>query len=155
LYGYIDTGGDIVVLPQYKKASDFYHGYAHVQTCDGVWKMLKNTAYQADEAVFANYNAPPSVKTNAEKVDMVLRHICENCGKDEILSVEEGYKQGWDYPPKMGAFGVISPRTCGNCGIDTTLWWELQANKTPFEQLSEKHKKALERILSEPDSIMP
>lgn len=87
--------------------------------------------------------------------NMVLRHICENCGKEQILTSEEGYSQGWDYPPKMGKFKIISPRTCGECGIETTLWWEITCNKTPPEQLSERHQNTLKRILTEPESIMP
>ena len=90
-----------------------------------------------------------------EQGKMILRHICENCGKEEVLSSEEGYKQGWDYPPKIGKFKVISPRTCGACGIDTTLWWEVTYNKTPVEELSERHRQTLERILAEPESILP
>lgn len=90
-----------------------------------------------------------------EQADMVLQHICENCGKEEILSSEDGYKQGWDYPPKMGTFKIVSPRTCGECGITTTLWWEITCNKTPAEQLSEKHRQTLKRILTEPESILP
>ena len=91
---------------------------------------------------------------NGTHSNMVLRHICENCGKEEIVSSEEGFKRGWDYPPKMGNFKVISPRTCGNCSMRTTLWWELEVNKTPIEQLSEKHLKTLKRIWDEPESIL-
>jgi hypothetical protein len=86
---------------------------------------------------------------------MRLIHICENCGKTEILTPEEAYEQGWDYPPLMGTFGIISPRTCCNCGIDTTLWHDLEIEKTPIDQLSDKHKETLMRILGEPDSITP
>jgi len=92
---------------------------------------------------------------NYEEGDIVLRHICENCGKEQLLTSEEGYKQGWDYPPKMGAFKIISPRTCGDCGINTTLWWEITCNKTLPDQLSERHKQTLKRILTEPESITP
>lgn len=87
--------------------------------------------------------------------NMLLRHICENCGKEEVLTSEEGYEKGWDYPPKMGSFAVISPRTCGNCGIQTTLWWEITSNQTPLEDLNDHHKTTLERILGEPDTILP
>ena len=45
----------------------------------------------------------------------LLRHICEVCGRTEILTPEEAHSQGWDYPPKMGRFRIISPRTCPNC----------------------------------------
>jgi len=87
--------------------------------------------------------------------DMVLRHICENCGKEELLNSKDGFNQGWDYPPRMGFFKIVSPRTCGDCSITTTLWWEISCNKTPNEQLSERHKQTLQRILNEPESIMP
>lgn len=31
---------------------------------------------------------------------MKLIHICEVCGKKEILTPEEAFEQGWDYPQK-------------------------------------------------------
>lgn len=34
---------------------------------------------------------------------MKLKHICEVCGREEILTPEEAYRAGWDYPPKMGS----------------------------------------------------
>ena len=43
-----------------------------------------------------------------------LKHICEVCGVEEILTPKTGFEAGWDYPPKMGAFGIIGPRTCPN-----------------------------------------
>jgi uncharacterized protein CbrC (UPF0167 family) len=110
---------------------------------------------------FVIYEPEPQTKADdtgmikKKTADMLLRHICENCGKEEVLTSEEGFHKGWDYPPKMGAFGVISPRTCGDCGIETTLWWELTINKTPMEKLSPKHHETLKRILDEPESITP
>ena len=92
--------------------------------------------------------------TNVQKDDILL-HVCENCGKQELLSGEEANKQGWDYPPYIGQFKIVSPRTCGACGIETTLWWELTCNKTPISQLSKKHIQTLQRILGEPESILP
>lgn len=91
---------------------------------------------------------------NENPNNIIIRHICENCGWEQILSAEEGYKQGWDYPPKMGMYKIISPRTCGLCNIETTLWWEITCNKTPIDQLSERHWQTLKRILSEPESIL-
>ncbi|MGE7848183.1 hypothetical protein [Bacillus cereus] len=86
---------------------------------------------------------------------MRLKYICETCGKTEIFYDEEiAYKLGWDYPPKMYEFGVVSPRTCGNCSIDTTLWWQLVVENVPVEELEEQHKQTLERILTEPQSII-
>jgi len=84
----------------------------------------------------------------------MLHHICESCGKEELLSAQEGYDTGWDYPPMMGSFKKVSPRTCRSCTMDKTLWWELTHNKTPHDELSPKHLLTLERILSEPESIL-
>ena len=36
-----------------------------------------------------------------------LIHICEVCGKTEILTPEEAFNDGWDYPPRMGGFGIV------------------------------------------------
>lgn len=33
-----------------------------------------------------------------------LIHICEVCGKTEIMTPEKAFNEGWDYPPKMGVF---------------------------------------------------
>lgn len=86
---------------------------------------------------------------------MKLRHICEVCGKEEILTPDEAFDNGWDYPPNMGAFGVLSPRTCGNCAINQTLWWKFTTNQiTNIDDLSEKDKETLNRIQNEPSSIM-
>jgi len=82
-----------------------------------------------------------------------LLHVCEVCGKTEILTPEEAFDQGWDYPPVMGTFGVISPRTCGNCAIDGTLWWDLNAGMR-IEDLNMKQLETLRRIMQEPESIM-
>ena len=68
---------------------------------------------------------------NEEHSTVVLLHTCENCRKKQLLSPEDGYKQGWDFPPKMGVFKVVSPRTCGDCSIQTSLWWEITYNNTP------------------------
>lgn len=94
----------------------------------------------------------------AEIIDLAtapLRHICEVCGKDEILTPEEAFNAGWDYPPRMGSFGVISPRTCGNCGIESTVWWALMMDKKPSEELTEAQMATVLRIQSEPQSIIP
>lgn len=104
---------------------------------------------------------------------MKLKYICENCGKTSIYdNPEDAFNAGWDYPPRMGKFGIISPRTCGNCGIDTTLYWKLitgnvlknttvdgkKLNKSSLNevlpQLTLHDKETLARILGEPESIM-
>lgn len=101
------------------------------------------------------YKEVPLSRVTENEDDMILRHICETCGEEQLLRSKEAYDQGWDYPPKMGSFKIVSPRTCGKCGIETTLWWEIMCNKTPIDQLSERHKQTLNRILAEPESILP
>lgn len=86
---------------------------------------------------------------------MKFIHICEVCGKTEILDSEEAFEKGWDYPPKMGKFGIVSPRTCGNCSIEKTVWWQLALEGKKPQDLTEEKKKVIQRILSEPESITP
>jgi hypothetical protein len=76
-------------------------------------------------------------------------HICEACGKEELLTPKESFDQGWDYPPNMGAWGIISPRTCGTCLVDTTVWWALVCEKKSPEDLSPGQLATIERILAE------
>lgn len=84
----------------------------------------------------------------------LFNHKCEVCGKEELITLEEGFNKGWDMPPRLGEWGVISPRTCGDCGIDKTAWWYIINN--PGEELPENHRKTVERILEEtgiPDAM--
>lgn len=83
---------------------------------------------------------------------MKLIHICEVCGRVETLDSEEAFERGWDYPPKMGEFGVLSPRTCPNCNITDTVWWKLQNNLV--DKITEKDLETIDRIIKEPESIM-
>lgn len=83
-----------------------------------------------------------------------LLHICEVCGRRERLTPEEGFHAGWDYAPYMYPFKVISPRTCGNCSIASTVWWDIAVNHKPFEALTDAQKEAVLRIYSEPGSIL-
>ena len=86
-------------------------------------------------------------------LDTVLIHICEACGKTEEMTISDSYNAGWDYPPMMGSFGVVSPRTCGECGIDKTLWWRLTTN--PHYQPTGEDMQLIKRIQGEPESITP
>ncbi|MCL2490831.1 MAG: hypothetical protein FWF36_08985 [Propionibacteriaceae bacterium] len=85
---------------------------------------------------------------------MILRHICEVCGVEETLAEEDAFEKGWDYPPRMGTFGVISPRTCPKCTINQTLWWSLTIDHTAATALTDKQKATLQRILGEPATIL-
>lgn len=84
-----------------------------------------------------------------------LIHICEVCGKTEIMTPEEAFNDGWDYPPRTGAFGIVSPRTCGNCSINLTTWWALVYEKKTVQELSQKQRETIKRIQGEPESIIP
>ena len=78
-------------------------------------------------------------------------YICEVCEKEETLTEEQAYESGWDYPPFMGAWGVVSPRTCPNCTVNDTLWWALAVEGKQYEELSQQQQIALLRIQNEVD----
>lgn len=82
-------------------------------------------------------------------------HYCEVCGKKELLTADEAFRQGWDYPPRMGKFGQISPRTCGNCLLADTLWMKLTSEKKGVFALTKRERETMERIQNEPESLMP
>ncbi|MGV0633875.1 hypothetical protein ABQE69_10705 [Mycolicibacillus trivialis] len=82
-----------------------------------------------------------------------LRHICEVCGRDEILTPAEAYERGWDYPPRMGQFGIVGPRTCGSCPMSSTVWAALTLEQRSREDLSDEQLDVVARILAEPMSI--
>ena len=88
-----------------------------------------------------------------------FKHICEVCGKTEVLTSKEAFDAGWDYPGVDGIykcenFKVLAPRTCGKCGMAETAWWALTAKGKKVEELSEMQKLAVERILQEPENLM-
>nr|WP_239652109.1 hypothetical protein [Mycobacterium sp. UM_NZ2] len=84
---------------------------------------------------------------------MKLIHICEVCGIEEILDSEDAYQLGWDYPPRMGAFGIVSPRTCPNCPTAETVWWAIAMEGKKPDQLTDRQRAAAERMTAEPASI--
>ena len=94
-------------------------------------------------------------KLEGGKMAKKLIHICEVCGKTEILTPEEAFNEGWDYPPRMGGFGIVGPRTCGDCPINLTVWWALVSEKKAVSELSQKQIETIKRIQGEPESIMP
>ena len=83
------------------------------------------------------------------------KHICEVCGRTEVLTPEEAFEVGWDYPPRMGAFGIVSPRTCPDCSMMDTVWAALMLKHETPDDLTDDQKRTLLRIINEPDSIMP
>lgn len=100
-------------------------------------------------------------KERQEKLTEEMEHIrfwhyCEVCGKKELLTADEAFKQGWDYPPRMGQFrNFLLPRKCGNCSIVDALCFKLLSGKKTFSDLSADEKETLERIKNEPESLLP
>ena len=88
-------------------------------------------------------------------MDKKLIHICEVCGKAEILTPEEAFNEGWDYPPRIGDFGIVGPRTCGDCPTNLTVRWALVVEKKRVSELSQQQKETIKRIQGEPESIIP
>lgn len=84
-------------------------------------------------------------------------HYCEVCGTKMYCTAEKAYDTGWDYPPQMGTFGLLSPRTCGKCSIKDTLWWKVQQQELPVvieKSLTEDELKTWRRIQKEPKSLL-
>ena len=81
------------------------------------------------------------------------KYTCEVCGKTAILARDEAYQSGWDYPPFMGSYGVISPRTCPDCSMMETAWATLELKKIPYEDLSGSQKETIRRIKAEPENM--
>ena len=79
-------------------------------------------------------------------------HICEVCGKTQELTAEAAFNAGWDYPPKMGAFAVVSTRICDDCPMTKTLWWRLTQNPGTYKATPEDLI-LVERIAGEPETL--
>lgn len=75
------------------------------------------------------------------------RYECEVCGRVEELTEKDAFDTGWDYPPFVGVWGVVSPRTCGGdgCGIQNTAYWAVITGA----ELTEQQLATIERIRAE------
>lgn len=87
-----------------------------------------------------------------------FRHYCEVCGKKEFITAEQAFHDGWDYPPHIGHFGLLGPRTCGNCQLKDTLFWKINTSgKMPIVlegDLSPEEVVTWRRIKGEPESLL-
>ena len=84
-------------------------------------------------------------------------HYCEVCGKKVFCTAQEAFDSGWDYPPQLGTFGSLGPRTCGKCSITDTLWWKVQQQELPIvieKDLTAEELKTWRRIKKEPESLL-
>lgn len=85
----------------------------------------------------------------------VTTYLCESCGITAELTQQAAFNEGWDYPPIMFPWNVLQPHTCGECGIDTTLWWQvmLSGGAADFEAwvatLDQRHQDTWLRIKEE------
>ena len=55
------------------------------------------------------------------------------------------------------AFGLLGPRTCGDCRITDTLYWKVQQQSLPIvleETLTAEELKTWQRIKNEPESLL-
>ena len=85
-------------------------------------------------------------------------HYCEVCGKKEFISAEQAFNDGWDYPPHIGTFGVLSSRTCGDCPMTGTLWFRMIQKKEygifSTSNFTPKEIRLLNRVKGEPASLL-
>lgn len=85
-------------------------------------------------------------------------HYCEVCGKKDFITAKEASNAGWDYPSHFGEFGLLGPRTCGNCSLKDTLFWKVHTElPLPIvinEQLTPEEKIIWKRIKAEPESLL-
>lgn len=84
-------------------------------------------------------------------------HYCESCGAKIYCTAQEAFDNGWDYPPRIGTFGVLGPRTCGNCTMIDTLYLKVMKQKIPLvieSNLTEKELRTWYRIKNEPESLL-
>lgn len=85
-------------------------------------------------------------------------HYCEVCGRKAFITAEDAYLGGWDYPPQMGHFGMLSPRTCGDCTMADTLYMKIIApGRSPIvleKELTPEELITWRRIKAEPESLL-
>ena len=91
--------------------------------------------------------------TDMDEKNQKFKYTCEVCGKIAVLTPDDAYRSGWDYPPFMGAYGIVSPRTCPDCEMLDTVWAALVLKKIPYEDLTEKQKETVQRRKAEPESM--
>ena len=110
--------------------------------------------YKEDEIVNKRKELIESMKTRP------FWHYCEVCGKKEFITAQDAFDAGWDYPPHMGHFGFLGPRTCGNCLLKDTLYWRVNTEKkVPISvvvegMLTTEERITWRRIKEEPESLL-
>ncbi len=124
---------------------------------DKAWEELSQEAeriHNEDEARRKREKLLESMNTRP------FWHYCEVCGKKEFITAQEAFDSGWDYPPNMGHFGLLGPRTCGGCLLKDTLFWRVNTDKKiPLPiviegALTPEELVTWERIKGEPESLL-
>jgi len=80
------------------------------------------------------------------------RHICEVCGAEQILTPGDAFNLGWDYPPRMGQFGVSAPAVARMPQRRNGLV-ALAIDGYTEDMLTEAQRETVRRIAGEPQSI--
>lgn len=78
-----------------------------------------------------------------------FEHWCEACGKTEVMTSGEAYRKGWDFPPRMGQWGVISLRTCPTCPMNRPVGWAVALDGYDAKHLSPEQRVIAARIVAE------
>lgn len=85
-------------------------------------------------------------------------HYCEVCGKKEFITADTAFNDGWDYPPHIGTFRLLGPRTCSKCSLEDTLFWKVNTNGSlPIvieSELTPEELVTWRRIKAEPESLL-
>ena len=79
------------------------------------------------------------------------------CGTKLFCTAQEAFEAGWDYPPKIGSFGLLGPRTCGKCTWNDTLFIKVHQQAIPIvieKTLTKKELQTWQRIKNEPESLL-
>ncbi len=71
-----------------------------------------------------------------------------------MLTPQEAFDAGWDYPPHIGDFGIISPRTCKECSMLDTAWAKLVLEHKMPSELTAEQRETIQRISDEPKTIL-
>lgn len=98
--------------------------------------------------------SPPPEGNDPEHGHPVGRLVlvwCEVCGKELWTTSEDAFASGWDFAGPGGLYpaGIISPRTCGGCTINRTVWWRLTMDNAPVTDLTPRELAVVKRILDE------
>ena len=118
------------------------------------WEELKQEAERLHSEDEARRKQKELIESMNERP---FWHYCEVCGKKEFITAQDAFDSGWDYPPNIGYFGLLGPRTCGNCQLTDTLYWKVHTGPLPIvveRELTPEELVTWKRIKAEPESLL-